>query len=62
MKTKCHNYKLVEKSNHHAVHGIFSDEQSAQRHLTEVIPLYVERRYFTDKSLTKDSFEIIATP
>jgi len=51
--------KLVEKKNHLAVHGLFSSLESAENHLKNVIPEYVEKRYFMDKTLTKDDFEII---
>lgn len=52
-------FRLVEKNNHLAVHGLFDDYERAKRHLEKVIPEYVARSYFTDKTLTKDSFEII---
>ena len=52
-------YRIVEKSNRHAVHGIFDSLERAERHLREVIPVYVARGYFTDKSLTANSFEIV---
>ena len=54
--TKC---KLVEKQNHLAVHGLFDSLESAQKHLEKNIPDYVAKGYFMDKTLTKDSFEII---
>jgi hypothetical protein len=31
-------FKIVEKKNHLAVHGIFDSLASATRHLTEIIP------------------------
>lgn len=52
-------YRIIEKSDRHAVHGVFDSLERAQRHLRETIPLYVARGYFTDKSLTPDSFEIV---
>lgn len=52
-------YKIVEKKDHHAVHGIFSSRGSAEKHLKETIPLYVERGYFMDKTLKADSFEVV---
>lgn len=52
-------FKLVEKCNHLAVHGHFGSKESAEQHLKEKIPLYVQRGYFTDKTLTADSFEVI---
>ena len=50
---------LVEKRNHNAVHGLFDTKASAKRHLREVIPVYVAKGYFTDKTLTADDFEIV---
>lgn len=57
---KHQRFKLVEKSNRLAVHALFDSLESAQRHLEHTIPLYVQRGFFMDKSLTKDSFEIIS--
>ena len=52
-------FKLVEKKNKLAVHGLFDSRERAERYLVEVIPVYVQRGYFMDKTLTPDSFEII---
>lgn len=52
-------YKFVEKKNHLAVHAIFDSQRSAEKHLKEVIPEYCKKGYFTDKTLTPESFEII---
>ena len=52
-------FKLVEKKNHNAVHGLFEVLARAERHLREVIPDYVARGYFMDKTLRADDFEII---
>lgn len=51
-------YKLVEKKNPNAVHGLFDSREGAERHLLEVIPIYVSKGYFMDKTLTPDSFVI----
>jgi hypothetical protein len=51
--------KLVEKTNHNAVHGLFHSRKSAERHLREVIPDYCDRKIFMDKTLTPESFEVI---
>jgi hypothetical protein len=51
--------KLVEKKNRNAVHGVFSNRKYAERHLREEIPLYCARGYFTDKTLTPDSFVVV---
>lgn len=53
---------LVEKKNHQAVHGLFHDQERAERHLRTAIPDYVRRGFFVDKNLTADSFEIIDWP
>ncbi len=52
-------WHLVEKNNHLALHGVFDREEDAKRHLRDVVPEYVTKRYFMDKLLTADSFEII---
>lgn len=59
MTSLCKYYKIVEKNNKLAVHGHFNTLERAERHLKEIIPLYCKRGYFTDKSLTPDSFEIL---
>lgn len=51
--------KIVEKSNHLAVHGLFDSMDRAERHLKEVIPVYVNRGYFMDKTLKADDFMIL---
>lgn len=51
-------FKIVEKKNHLAVHGLFDSKERAERHLTIVIPEYVAKGYFMDKTLTADCFEI----
>jgi len=52
-------YALVEKLNHLAVHACFDSKDRADRHLEKVIPEYVRKGFFTDKSLTAESFVII---
>ena len=51
--------KIVEKKNHLAVHGLFDSMGRAKRHLNEIIPEYVRKSYFMDKTLTATDFEII---
>jgi hypothetical protein len=51
--------RLVEKKNHNALHALFDIRERAERHLREVIPDYVKRGLFSDKTLRADSFEII---
>ena len=52
-------FKLVEKKNRNAVHGLFDSRERAEFHLANKIPLYVARGCFIDKTLRVDSFEII---
>ena len=52
-------YALVEKKNHLAVHALFDYKENAENHLANIIPKYVQRGYFMDKTLTADSFEVI---
>lgn len=52
-------YALIERANPLAIHALFDSLERAERHLREVIPLYVQRGYFMDKTLTADSFSII---
>lgn len=52
-------FKLVEKKDHNAVHALFDTRDRAERHLQVVIPNYVNRGLFSDKTLTANSFEII---
>lgn len=52
-------WAIAEKQNRHAVHGLFDSRERADWHLKKRIPEYVVKRYFDDKSLTADSFQII---
>ena len=52
-------YKIVEKANHLAVHGLFDSRDRAERHLLVNIPDYCKRGLFIDKTLTPSHFEII---
>lgn len=51
-------YAIVEKDNELVVHGLFDSKERAERHLAIQIPVYVERGFFTDKTLTVDSFKV----
>lgn len=55
------SWVIVEKKNRLARHGIFDDRKRAEEHLQKTIPVYVAKGFFTDKTLTADSFEIIDT-
>jgi hypothetical protein len=52
-------YKLVEKQNNLAVHGLFDTMERAQWHLAVNIPIYCANGFFMDKTLTPDSFEVM---
>lgn len=52
-------FALVEKANHLAIHGIFDTRARADDFLRITVPTYVARGYYTDKTLTAESFEII---
>lgn len=52
-------YAIVEKKNHLAVHGIFDTLDRADAFLAGAVPLYVARDYCMDKTLCKDSFDVI---
>lgn len=55
-------FVIVEKRNHLAVHQLHSNRETAERSLREVIPEYVKRGLYMDKTLTADDFEIIEWP
>lgn len=60
MKTKPKQWMIVEKNNHNAVHQHFGQsKETAIRFLAETVPVYVARGYYSDKTLTQDSFEVI---
>lgn len=52
-------WALVEKRNHSILHALFDSKERAEQHLAKVIPDYVAKRYFMDKTLTATDFEII---
>jgi len=41
------------------VHGLFDSRERAERHIAEVIPVYIERGYFDDKTLQAGDFFIV---
>lgn len=53
-----HDWKLVEKKNHLAVHGLFVSKESAEKFLAEMVPVYCQRGYYMDKTLAPESFEV----
>lgn len=52
-------FKIVEKENQLAVHGLFDSRERAELHLKVTIPEYVKKGYFMDKTLKSSDFEII---
>jgi hypothetical protein len=52
-------WHLVERNNPNALHGIFDTQARAERHLREVLPEYVARGFFMDKTLRVEDFTII---
>ena len=52
-------YEIREKKNPLALHGIFGTRERAENHLTNVVPVYVAKGFFSDKSLRADDFEIV---
>lgn len=52
-------YKIVEKNNPLAIHGLFDSRDRAEYHLTHNIPVYVEQKLLTDKTLTAKDFIIV---
>jgi hypothetical protein len=55
-------FHLVEKKNRNALHGIFDSEERAKQFLAVTVPEYVVRGYYSDKSLTPESFTVIPAP
>lgn len=53
-------FYIIERNDPLAVHGIFDSLARAERHLTEVIPDYVRRGYFMDKTLTASCFMVVS--
>jgi hypothetical protein len=52
-------FKIVEKKNRLAVHGIFDSRERAEKNLREVKPGECARELFMDKTLKPEDFEII---
>lgn len=49
----------VRLRNGGALMGFFDNRERAERYLATTVPLYIERGYFTDKTLCQADFEII---
>lgn len=52
-------FVIVEKADHHAVHGLFYTRERAEHHMNTTIARLCEIGAFMDKTLTIDSFEVI---
>lgn len=52
-------WKIVEKKNPYAVHGLFDTKDRAEWHLSANIPEYVRRGYFIDNTLKPEDFVIV---
>ena len=53
---------MVEKNNPLAVHVIFESKERGEQFLKDIVPEYVDRSLYMDKTLTADSFEIVPRP
>lgn len=51
-------YRMVEKKNPLAVHGIFETLERAENHLKNNVPEYCRHGFYMDQTLTPDDFEI----
>ena len=58
VKNKTPVFKIVEKKNPLAVHALCSYKCEAERWIKEKAPVYCAMGFFTDKTLTPDSFII----
>jgi len=52
-------FKMVEKDNPLALHALFDTKERGEKHLAEMVPIYCKHGYYTDKTLTPESFEIV---
>ncbi len=52
-------WQIVEKKNPLAIHGIFDCQNRAEWFLETIVPRYVARGYYSDKTLTKHDFKIV---
>ncbi len=53
-------YKIVEKKNHLHCHALFGqNKEGAEEFLKNTVPVYVAKRYYMDKTLKPDDFEVI---
>lgn len=59
MRKSYSGFSVVEKKNPLAVHAHCVSAESAQRWINEKAPVYCERGYFMDKTLTPDCFTLV---
>jgi len=52
-------FKVVEKLEKRAVHAVCDSMERAQHWINVLAPDYCAKGYFTDKTLTPDSFTIV---
>ena len=57
-KPKAPIFKVVERNNPLAVHAYCSCKERAEQWIKEKAPIYCDKGYFMDKTLTPDSFII----
>jgi hypothetical protein len=55
-----YDWKIIEKKNPLAVHGLFMSRKSAEKHLREVIPEHCRKGFFMDKTLKPEDFTVQA--
>lgn len=51
-------FYVVQKNDQNAIHAVCSTREGAQKWIDEFAPVYVQRGFFSDKTLTAESFEI----
>ena len=52
-------FKVVEKKNHLHVHAHCDTRERAENWIAVKAPEYCAKGYFSDKTLTPDSFEVV---
>lgn len=52
-------FAIVERNNPLALHGLFYTRERAQYHLDHNVPVYCQRGFYMDKTLTPIDFVIV---
>ena len=52
-------FKVIEVNNPLAIHCIADTKERAEHWINIKAPIYIEKGYFMDKELTKESFKIL---